>query len=109
MWIIKWILGALLIILVLGFALQNQHQMVQVRIVNWISPELPLYFIVYLSFAFGMITWLLTSIFKILQLKADCRNYRKQSEQLQEELNKLRNLSVEEAVSTSNTPEESGE
>jgi hypothetical protein len=74
--------------------------MVQVRIINWISPELPLYFIVYLSFAFGLFTWLLTSIFKIMQLKNDSRHLKKQNQLLQDELNKLRNLSVEEAVTS---------
>ena len=94
MWITKWILGATLIILVLGFALQNQYQMVQVRIIHWISPELPLYFIVYISFAFGLFTWLFTSIFKIMQLKSDFRQLKKQNQNLQDELNNLRNLSL---------------
>ncbi len=98
MWIVKWILGALLIVVVLGFALQNQHQMVQVYILNWVSPELPLYLIVYIAFAFGLFTWLVASIFKIMQLKVECRQWKKKADELQEELNKLRNLSVEEAV-----------
>ncbi len=99
MWVLKWILAALLIVLILGFALQNQHQMVQVHVVNWVSPELPLYLIVYIAFTFGLFTWLLTSIFKIVQLKADYRQAKKETKQLQDELDKLRNLSVEEAVS----------
>jgi uncharacterized integral membrane protein len=109
MWILKWVLGAILIILVLGFALQNQYQMVQVRVINWISPELPLYLIVYLSFAFGLFTWLLTSIFKIIQLKNDSRLLKKQNQLLQNELNKLRNLSVEEAVTSTEIDNESTE
>lgn len=106
MWILKWVLAAILIVIILGFALQNQHQVVQVRIVNWISPELPLYFVIYISFAFGLFTWLLTSIFKIMQLKTECRQLKKQGRRLQDELNKLRNLTVEEAVSTSEIEEE---
>jgi len=109
MWILKWILGAILIILVLGFALQNQAEVVNVRILNWFSPELPLYFIVYISFAFGMFTWLLTSIFKIMQLKNDSRLLKKQNQLLQNELNKLRNLSVEEAVTSTEVENESTE
>ena len=101
MWVIKWILGALLIVIVLGFALQNQYQMVQVRILNWISPELPLYLIVYISFAFGLFTWLIASIFKIMQLKVETRQWKKKVDELQDELNRLRNLSVEEAVVSS--------
>ena len=40
-----------------------------------------------------------TSIVKIVQLKADYRQAKKETKQLQDELDKLRNLSVEEAVS----------
>jgi len=98
MWIVKWVASALLIILILGFALQNQHQIVQVYILHWVSPEMPLYLIIYIAFAFGMFTWLVASIFKILQLKSECSQLRKRDQQLQEELNQLRNLSVEEAV-----------
>ena len=109
MWIAKWILGVILIIIVLGFSLQNQHEVVNIHVFNWMSPELPLYFIIYLSFALGILTWLLVSIVKTLQLKADIRQYKKQSQQLQDELNKLRNLSVEDAVLTTNVESESSE
>ncbi len=106
MWVFKWVLAAILIVLILGFALQNTHQVAQVKIVNWISPELPLFFVVYISFSFGLFTWMLTSIFKILQLKTECRQLKKQGQRLQDELNKLRNLTVEEVVSTSEIEEQ---
>lgn len=109
MWIAKWILGALLIIVILGFAFQNQHQMVQVHVWNWISPELPLYLIVYVGFSLGILTWLMVSIFKIMQLKVESRQLKKENDQLTDELNRLRNLSVEEAFETDlteETPEE---
>jgi uncharacterized integral membrane protein len=109
MWIVKWTLGAILILLILGFALQNSWQVVQVKILNWVSPELPLYFIIYISFALGILTWLLVSIFKILQLKNDGRQFKKRNQQLQDELNKLRNLSVEDAVSTTDIKPEFSE
>lgn len=98
MWIAKWVMGALLIILILGFAFQNQHQMVQVHVWKWVSPDLPLYLIVYIGFSFGIITWLLVSILKIMQLKVECRQLKKLNKQLNDELNRLRNLSIEEAV-----------
>ena len=82
MWIVKWILGALLIILILGFAFQNQHQVAHVNVWNWTSPEMPLYLIVYFGFSLGLLTWLFVSIFKILQLKVECRQLNKQNELL---------------------------
>jgi uncharacterized integral membrane protein len=109
MWIAKWILGVILIIIVLGFSLQNQHEVVNIHVFNWMSPELPLYFIIYISFALGILTWLLVSIFKILQLKTDIRQFKKRSQQLQDELNKLRNLSIEDAVLTTDVKPESSE
>ncbi|MCD6167088.1 LapA family protein [bacterium] len=100
MWVIKWIFAALLILAILGFALQNQHQMVQIHIFGWVSPEMPLYAVVYLAFAFGMLAWLVASILKILQLKTEIRRIQKKNADLREELNKLRNLPIEEEIAS---------
>ncbi len=105
MWIVKWILGAVLIIIVLGFAFYNQDQVAHVKVGFWTSPEVPLYLIVYFAFSLGILTWLFVSIFKILQLKVECRQLNKENKLLTDELNRLRNLSVEEAFET-DIPEE---
>lgn len=99
MWIVRWIFSVLIILVILGFALQNQDQKVTVRIVDWVSPEMPLYMLFYIAFGLGMITWLLVSIFKTLRLQTEIRRLKKDNKSLKEELDRLRNISVEEEVS----------
>jgi len=100
MWILRWIFSALIIILILGFALQNQNpeQAVSVRIIQWQSPVLPLYFYIYFAFAIGILTWVAVSTFNVLKLKGDIRRVQKENRKIQNELNRLRNVSIEEDV-----------
>ena len=98
MWIVRWVLGALLIIIILGFALQNQEQTVSVEIFKWKSPVLPLYFFLYLSFGAGILTWLLASTFNILKLKSEILRLQRENRKVKNELNRLRNVSIEEEV-----------
>jgi len=100
MWIFRWIFGALIIILILGFALQNQNpeQAVSVRIVQWQSPVLPLYFYIYFAFAAGILTWVAVSTFNVLKLKGEVRRVQKENRKIQNELNRLRNVSIEDDV-----------
>lgn len=94
MWLIKWIVGIFLVLAILGFALQNQHQVVQVYVANWVSPEVPLYFVIYIAFALGMITSILFALVRIFQLKQENRKIKKERNELEDELSKLRNLSI---------------
>ncbi|GBD94457.1 hypothetical protein BMS3Abin05_02066 [bacterium BMS3Abin05] len=99
MWLIKWIVGILLILVILGFALQNQHQVVQVNVGNWVSSEMPLYFVIYISFALGMVTSILFALVKVYQLKMENRKTKRERDELKEEILKLRNLSIDEETS----------
>ena len=98
MWILRWILGALLIIVILGFALQNQSQTVSVEINKWNSPVLPLYFFLYIAFGAGILTWVLVSTFNILKLKGEIHRLLRDNRKIREELNRLRNVNIEEEV-----------
>lgn len=98
MWILRWIVGALLIILIIGFALQNTDQQVTVTFIKWQSVNLPLWVVMYVSFAVGILFWLVVSILQILGLKNTNRKNQKEIKKLRQELDRLRNVSVEEAV-----------
>lgn len=107
MWILRWILGALLIIIILGFALQNQDQTVAVKIIKWQSPVLPLYFFLYLSFGAGLITWVIVSALNILKYKGDIMKLQRENRKIREELNRLRNISIEDEVEATEIEEDS--
>ncbi|MCD6115989.1 LapA family protein [bacterium] len=96
MWVFRWILTALVILIILGFALQNQEQTVSVHVLNWTTSNLPLYFILYISFAAGVLTWVLVSMLNMLKLKNTIHKLEKQNTKIREELNKLRNINIDD-------------
>ncbi len=98
MWVIKWILGALLVILIIGFAMSNTQESVTVSFLQWQTRVLPLWVVMYLSFAGGIVFWLVISIFQIVSLKNENRRCRKELRRYRQELDRLRNISVEESI-----------
>ena len=101
MWIVRWALITVVILLILGLALQND-QLVEIHLFNWHSGQLPLYFVFYFAFAAGMLAFLLISGYfqyvkyrelnrcrrEIAKLEAEIDNLRKQlpkSEENEEE------------------------
>ncbi|MBN1560998.1 LapA family protein [candidate division KSB1 bacterium] len=99
MWIIKWILIVLVVIFLIGFAMQNAQVNVPLRFMKWETVnDMPLWLIMYLSFIGGMIFWLAVSIYQVISLKNENRKWQKKTRQLESELNRLRNVSVEDSV-----------
>jgi uncharacterized integral membrane protein len=107
MWILRWIFGGLLILIILGFALQNQGETATVRLIKWQSPVLPLYFFLYLSFAAGLITWVIVSALNILKYKGDVLKLQRENRKIRDELNRLRNVSIEDEVEATEIDEDS--
>ena len=98
MWIVRWTIIVIVIIAVIGFSLQNQEQKVQIRIGTFTTSEMPLYFALYLAFSLGLIVFLLISIYNLLQLRMEITRHRRDNRKLREELDRLRNISIEEEV-----------
>ncbi len=98
MWIVRWTIIVIVIIAVIGFSLQNQEQKVQIRIGAFTTSEMPLYFALYLAFSLGLIVFLLISIYNLLQLRMEITRHRRDNRKLREELDRLRNISIEEEV-----------
>jgi uncharacterized integral membrane protein len=107
MWILRWVVSAVVILAVLGFALQNTTQTVTVVFLQgmWQSPPLPLWVVIYLSFGAGVLFWLLVSIFQVFQLKGEIRRIRRDNARLKKELDDLRNISIEEEPDLSESPQ----
>ena len=106
MWMVRWILIAVVIVLILLFSLQNQEQRVSVNIGYWTSPEIPLYFALFVAFVIGLVVWLIVASFQILQLKSRIKSHRRENKKLQDELTALRNLPLEETEETPQPEEE---
>ena len=98
MWIIRWLFIAVIVIVVIGFAMQNTGQTASVQFIKWETINLPLWVIMYASFAFGILFWLLISIVQIVVLKNENRKSRKEIKRLKTEVDKLRNISIDESI-----------
>ena len=98
MWILKWIFIVIAVIFVIGFAMQNADVQVPIKFYKWETiNDLPLWLVMYLSFIAGMVFWLLISIYQMLNLRSENRKQQKRIKNLEQELNRLRNVSVEDA------------
>jgi uncharacterized integral membrane protein len=106
MWAIRWLVAALTILLILGFALQNNEKQISVIFIKgaYESSDLPIWVIIYASFALGMIFWLFFSIFQVFGLKAQIRKMRNENLRIQKELNNLRNLSIDDEIEVKAIP-----
>lgn len=98
MWAVKWFLAAVIILVVLGFALQNSSEQVRVVFIPnvWQYENVQLWMVIYASFGFGVFFWLIVSVFQVLQLKSDIRKLKKANQEMQHELDNLRNLPIGE-------------
>jgi uncharacterized integral membrane protein len=95
MWILRWVLQVLVILILIYFGAMNTEAVTVKFKSNW-EFQTQLWLVMYVSFAVGMLAWLLGSIFKILQFKTDIRKLNKENSTLKKELDKLRNISIEE-------------
>jgi len=106
MWVVRWILVAVVIVLILGFSLQNQEQRVSVHIATWESPDIPLYFALFIAFVIGIVVWFIVAAFQILHVKSELKVCRREKRKLQEELTALRNLPLDETEAVPQPDEE---
>ena len=111
MWVFRWIFGAIIVILILGFALQNQspENAVSVHFLKWETAELPLYLYLYMAFGIGMLFWTVISMGNIFKLKGEIHKLNKENKKYKEELDRLRNLNIEEDFPPSPQQEENEE
>lgn len=100
MLIVKWVVTIIIILLILGFAVQNTTEEVSLVFVKgaYETGPLPIWLVVYISFAMGVIFWFFFSVFEVMSLKVQIRKMRGENERVRRELNHLRNLSVETEV-----------
>ncbi len=94
MWIVRWILIATIIIVILGLALQNDD-LVELSFFTWQSGKIPVYMVIYIAFAAGMIVFMLLAIFRSVQQSLVISRNKKTIRKLQEELDKIKSATSE--------------
>ena len=103
MWIVRWTLVAVIILVILGLALQN-NELVEIRFFTWHSGELPIYFVFYFAFAAGMLVFLLISAYFQVQRQLELHRSQKEIKRLQDEVDSLKAKIPESSSNIEKTP-----
>jgi len=104
MWLWRLFFLALIMVLLLGFAIQNLEQKVEVVLYKWHFTQVPLILVMFESFVVGVLILFIFTVVHDLQMRRELRRQRGEVKRLKEELSSLRNIPFEEE-----TPKEEGE
>jgi uncharacterized integral membrane protein len=96
MWIIRTLFIVIILILLLGFAVQNAYQRVSINILSKQYANVPMIVVLFLAFVIGILVWLIFTIFQYFKMQADIYQERKRSRRLTEEIKALRNRPLQE-------------
>ena len=96
MWIFRWFLLIVLMFFLVGFLSQNSDQIVYARLMGWTSPEMPLAYMLFLAGLVGYLMCLVVALINQFRLRTQIGNLKKLNRDMQTELNRLRNLALEE-------------
>lgn len=96
MWMLKWLGVAILLILLLGFAIQNLEQQVDIVLIFWHFQDVPLIVVILEAFIIGMLVWFIIAFVNEMRLRSQLRGISRDRDELSRELQTLRNLPLEE-------------
>ncbi len=96
MWIFRWFLLIVVLFFLVGFLSQNSEQIVSVKLMGWESPDLPLAYMMFLAGLVGYGLCLIVALINQIRLRSQLSHLRKLNRDMQTELDRLRNLALEE-------------
>ncbi len=100
MWIVKWIFWVIVLFVIILFITQNVEFLKQahkLQFLFWETKEaIPIWVVMFISFAVGVLIWMIGSIFKVIELKGTVRKVSKENIALKRELNELRNIPIDD-------------
>ncbi len=82
MWMVRWIVVAVLLIILLGFSLLNLDQKVDVNLVFAYFADVPLLLVLFESFIAGMLVWFAVSFVTVAGMQRQLRALRKERDRL---------------------------
>jgi uncharacterized integral membrane protein len=96
MWIIRTLFIVVVLILLLGFAVQNAYQRVSINILNKQYANVPMILVLFVAFVVGILVWFIFTIFQYFRMQGDLYQERKRNKRLTEEIKALRNRPLQE-------------
>jgi uncharacterized integral membrane protein len=106
MWILRWLLLIVVLFFLVGFLSQNAEDHVQVQLMGWQSPEMPLSYALFLAGLAGYALCLIVAMINQIRLRAQLGSLRRKNRELQSELDRLRNFALEEELPPTGITEE---
>ena len=88
MWALRWIFIAIIVLGVPFISYQNSAD-VDVRFLKWSLTAIPLYFVIFFSFAIGMISFLIIAFFNQMRHHVQVRKLRGEINQLNKKIIEL--------------------
>ena len=106
--IFHWIILIVVLVLVVAIFTQNNQMQGTVKIFKWqTSPDWPISYSLLLAGLAGYLLSLLVAVINQLRLRAQIGHLKRENRQVREELDRLRNLAVEEDMTPPSSLEES--
>ena len=98
--IIQILIYVLLLAVLLIFAMSNNEQTVSVKFLGWQTMQMPVWILVILSLIIGLVLGLALSTGLVLKANQEKRAVQKDFKKVKAELNRMRNVPVEEESGT---------
>ncbi len=106
--VFHWIILVIILVLVVAIFTQNNQTLGTVKIFKWkTSPDWPISYSLLLAGLAGYLLSLLVAVINQIRLRAQIGHLKRENRQVREELDRLRNLAVEEDMTLPSSPEES--
>ncbi len=99
MWIARWTFVGIVILALVGISLQNKT-LVDITILKWHWAGVPLFLVIYLSFAVGMVVFFLVAAFKQVQQSLELARCNREIRKLQKELSEVRTIETKPVEET---------
>lgn len=96
--ILKILIYVSIFALFLFFAMYNNQQVVSIHMLVWQTPQLPVWILVFISLILGLILGLALVTGVVLSANKEKKRLHKEMKSIKSELNRLRNVSIEEEV-----------
>ena len=96
MWIFRWIIIFIFIVLIIWFAIENADQKVTIKLFKYVFTDVPLVLVMFESFILGVIVWFLVSLFQNLKLKVQLKSIKNINTQLEKELKEMKDTLSEQ-------------
>ena len=96
MWVIRYFLLLILIVIILGFAIYNSAQRLDINFPGYQFFDVPLMVVILCAFCVGLLVSFILTIAQSIKMSGDVRNSKRRVHQLEMELAALRNRSLED-------------